>query len=408
MLTKGLVEIANLERSQIPPGGHEQELHMDTYLDIQLAKLAVKTGLITKEQLKDCLIEQELKKKRGVATQLSDIILEKEYATVPQLTKLTKSLETEMEQSQDPQVSTAVENRPSPNPSTATQAGTKQIIEGYEIIEKLGSGAMGVVYKARQVNMDRLVALKVLPPKLAKNEQYRDRFLREARAAAKLNHENVVRAYDIGQSHGLYYFAMEFIDGRSVQDIMKDNGPFDEQTALDIVKQIAQGLAQAQKLNIVHRDIKPDNIMITSTKTAKLCDLGLAKQIDVDPQLTAHGAAVGTPWYISPEQAKGIRKIDTRADLYSLGATLFHMVCGGPPIHRADRRRHNDQAHQRADPRSAETQAPPERQLRLHHQEDDGQGCRRPLPDPGRPHRRHSEIPGWRSRRPAPVRRACF
>ncbi|MGE0433036.1 MAG: protein kinase [Planctomycetota bacterium] len=218
-----------------------------------------------------------------------------------------------------------------PAKQVAQSQGGSSPIEGYEIVSKIGAGAMGAVYKARQISMDRIVALKVLPPKLARNKQYIDRFLREARAAARLNHENIVGAFDIGECNGLYYFAMEFVEGTTVKDLLAEKKALQEREALELVRQVAMALSHASEQGIVHRDIKPDNIMITSDGVAKLCDMGLAKQVEGDAAITMAGAAVGTPWYISPEQARGKKEVDTRADIYSLGCTLFHMICGGPP-----------------------------------------------------------------------------
>jgi len=203
-------------------------------------------------------------------------------------------------------------------------------IGNFELLEKLGQGGMGTVYKARQVSMDRIVALKILPPSFAKRKEFIERFFREARASAKLNHPNIVNGIDVGQDNGLYYFAMEFVDGSSVNTLLK-HGAIKEFRCAEIGHDIAQALAHAHQNGILHRDIKPDNILIDSTGLAKLCDLGLAR-VDSESEeqkgLTQQGQAVGTPHYISPEQAKGIRDLDMRTDLYSLGATLYHMVTG--------------------------------------------------------------------------------
>ncbi len=280
-----------------------------------LAKLAVKKGLMTLDQLKLCLREFEaLDTEAKAGYSLLDIVINNGFATKIQLDNLEISAEKSLlaELSSSP-----IEH---------------QIIDGYEIKEKIGSGAMGVVYRAWHKAIGRDVALKILPPKLAKDDEYKERFLREARAAAKLNHQNIVSAYDVGMSNGLYYFAMEFVEGKSVMQMIKDKGLLDEKFSMNIVKQITQGLKLVWKQKIVHRDVKPENILVDKDGIAKLCDLGLAKQIDADPQLTASGAAVGTPFYISPEQAKGKQEIDIRSDIYSLGATLFHMVIGRPPF----------------------------------------------------------------------------
>jgi serine/threonine-protein kinase len=204
-------------------------------------------------------------------------------------------------------------------------------IGGFELLATLGKGGMGVVFKARQVSMDRIVALKVLPPNLAKNEAYVQRFLREARSAAKLNHPNIVQGIDVGQAEGHYYFAMEFVDGSTVKEMIKQQGRLDEKTALNIVGAIARGLEHAHEHGIIHRDIKPDNIMVTRDGSVKLADLGLARTTEKPDTLTIEGTALGTPYYMAPEQVRATTELDTRTDIYALGATLFHMVTGEFP-----------------------------------------------------------------------------
>jgi len=208
-------------------------------------------------------------------------------------------------------------------------------ITGYEIISKLGQGGMGAVFKARQVSLDRPVALKILAPHLAKDRGYVERFLREARAVARLNHPNIIQGIDVGDSDGHYYFAMEFIDGHTLKDEIEARGPLPEARALEIAAQIAGALDHARRNKLVHRDVKPDNIMIDSRGEAKLCDLGLAKYSSGDSAATASDGeplVVGTPHYIAPEQAKGEKKVDIRADIYSLGGTLFHAFTGRTPF----------------------------------------------------------------------------
>ena len=201
-------------------------------------------------------------------------------------------------------------------------------IGGFQLIEEIGRGGMGTVYKARQISMDRLVALKVLPPNLAKNKAYIDRFFKEARAVARLSHVNIIQGYDVGEASGYYYFAMEYIDGESLAAKLAREATISEIEALNIVEQVARALAHAQSTaGIIHRDIKPDNIMLTKSGMAKLADLGLAKMVGDKTVLTA-----GTPHYVSPEQGCGSPLVDTRSDIYSLGATLFHMLTGTPPF----------------------------------------------------------------------------
>jgi serine/threonine-protein kinase len=183
-------------------------------------------------------------------------------------------------------------------------------IGGYELLATLGKGGMGVVFKARQVSMDRVVALKVLPPHLAENEAFVQRFLREARSAAKLNHPNVVQGIDVGQAEGHYYFAMEFVDGSTVKEMIKQQGRLDEKTALNIVGAVARALEHAHEHGIIHRDIKPDNIMVTRKGEVKLADLGLARTTEKPDTMTIEGTALGTPYYMAPEQVRAQADID--------------------------------------------------------------------------------------------------
>jgi len=249
------------------------------------------------------------------------------------------------------------ENAAKPSGPSGEGAPRPRRIGGFELLATLGKGGMGTVYKARQVSMDRVVALKVLPPNLAKNQAFVERFLREARSAAKLNHPNIVQGIDVGEADGLYYFAMEFVDGQSLKDLLKREGRLDEKRALSITGAVARALDHAHKHGIVHRDIKPDNIMISRDGVVKLADLGLARSFLPDSSLpkdsslreaappppasvyrdtvtldgTALGTPLGTPHYMAPEQARGDADIDTRADIYALGATLFHGVTGQLP-----------------------------------------------------------------------------
>jgi predicted Ser/Thr protein kinase len=207
-------------------------------------------------------------------------------------------------------------------------------IYGYEIIQVLGKGAMGVVYKARHIFTDRITALKVLPLRFAVDSQYLERFKREAIACMRLQHENIVRAYDFGGSEDYYYLALEYIDGQTLEDLINKQQMIAERHAIKLIRDVAMGLDFAWKEGILHRDIKPENIMITNAGQAKLCDFGIVKLIDMEdqPAVTLAGTTVGTPFYISPEQAKGEEDLDIRSDLYSLGITLFQMLTGSVPF----------------------------------------------------------------------------
>ncbi|MFM7316906.1 MAG: serine/threonine-protein kinase [Isosphaeraceae bacterium] len=213
-----------------------------------------------------------------------------------------------------------------------TEAPKKVEIPGFQIIEKVGRGCMGVVYKARQTSVDRIVAVKILLPSLAKNPSYVQRFVREAKMAAALSHPNLVSVIDAGASNGLYYFVMEYVEGKSVGERLHELGKFSEKEALGVALDVASALLHANEKGLIHRDVKPDNIMMHRDRV-KLADMGLARPTTDERWAMAEaGLAVGTPYYISPEQARGEVQIDIRTDLYSLGATLYHMVTGRPPF----------------------------------------------------------------------------
>ena len=219
-----------------------------------------------------------------------------------------------------------------PSTSNSDSPPDRKMIGGFEILYKIGQGGMGTVFKARQVSVDRIVALKVLPQKLAKNKRFVTRFLREAQSAAQLSHPNVVHAIDVGNADGYYYFAMEYIEGRNLGDLRKSKGKLSERRALEIARDVARALDCAHQAGLIHRDVKPDNVLITPDGTAKLADLGLARQTDPgDASVTIAGTAIGTPYYISPEQVRGDLDLDGRTDIYSLGAMLYHLLVGKPP-----------------------------------------------------------------------------
>lgn len=212
------------------------------------------------------------------------------------------------------------------------QRGQQQV-PGYKILKKLGEGAMGRVYKAHQLSLDRLVAIKVLPRRFSKDENFVERFYAEGRAAARLNHPNIIAAYDVGQAGEYHYFVMEYVEGRSVWDDIDAHGAYSEADALRIAINMAEALGHAAECGFIHRDVKPKNIMLTTEDEAKLADMGLARAMDDKAAAEAEaGKAFGTPFYISPEQIRGDVDIDARADVYGLGATLYHMIVGKVPF----------------------------------------------------------------------------
>ena len=203
-----------------------------------------------------------------------------------------------------------------------------------EILELLGKGGMGAVYKARQPGLDRLVAVKILPPEIGADPAFAERFTREARALAKLSHQNIVPVFDFGQTDGQYYFVMEFVDGTNLRQLIETGGLKPEE-ALAIVPQICEALQFAHNAGIVHRDIKPDNILVDKQGRVKIADFGLAKLLGKAPaafKLTGTHQAMGTLHYMAPEQMRGAGSVDHRADIYSLGVVFYEMLTGKLPI----------------------------------------------------------------------------
>ncbi|MCZ7646620.1 MAG: serine/threonine protein kinase [Planctomycetota bacterium] len=220
------------------------------------------------------------------------------------------------------------------SPSSSKVRSKRRTLGPYDLLRKLGQGAMGAVYLARHQQTDQRVALKVLPPDLAQDHEFLERFKREMRATLKLRHPNVVGAFDFGEDGGFYYFAMEFVNGEDLEEgfSRQPNKRYSPAEVLSVAKDIALALEAASSVGIVHRDIKPANILKDENGVYKLTDLGLAARLVDDERVTQTGLAVGTPYYISPEQAQGYENVDVRADIYSLGATLYHLATGCLPF----------------------------------------------------------------------------
>jgi serine/threonine-protein kinase len=210
--------------------------------------------------------------------------------------------------------------------------------------------------------LDRIVALKVLSKRLTESPEFVSRFQREVRSVGKLSHPNIVVAFRSGECDGQPWLAMEFVDGESLRAMMRHAGPLPQVDTVRCFRDIARALAHAHASNLIHRDVKPDNILIAKDGTAKLADLGLAKSVQDDEKLTATGIALGTPHYISPEQACGLKDADFRSDLYSLGASMFHALVGRPVFpaeNKSEVMRHHVQTPP-PDPRSLRADLTPE------------------------------------------------
>ncbi len=208
-----------------------------------------------------------------------------------------------------------------------------KVIGDYTLIKPIGIGGMGEVFMAEQKSMQRIVALKILLPALVNNKSSLERFFREVRTLAKIEHPNIAQAIEAGIEDDVCYFSMTYIKGEDLSSVIKRKTRIDEIPALKIIRDVAATLDYAwQKHKLIHRDVKPSNIMLTSEGEVKLLDLGISKIYGIDEEeLTQRGVMVGSPYYVSPEQAKG-EEVDFHADMYSLGATFFQMVTGQPPF----------------------------------------------------------------------------
>lgn len=271
-------------------------------------QLVVRNKLATREQVEECMLLQHTLEEKGSLDRLGDIMVAKGYLTENQLRLVLQA-----------------QQRISPV--------SGQRIPGYEILAKLGQGTMGSVYKARQISMDRLVAIKVLSQHYSRNQEFVNQFIREARAAAQLSHQNIVRAIDVGNFNNLYYFVMELVEGESAEQRLRREGALPEREALEIIAQICRALQHSHNLGVIHRNVKPNNILLSHTGLAKLCDLGLSH---VTPRPSSagggEGRGAGTSAYFSIEQAGGQTDLDARSDIYSLGATFYHLVTGRLPF----------------------------------------------------------------------------
>jgi len=263
-------------------------------------KRAVEKELITREQVKECEEIQEKLVEMGLRRRsIEEILDEKGYLKQEDVKRLQGELSRE----------------------------SGEMIPGYKLLKRLGRGSMGVVYKAHQRSLDRVVAIKILFPELSRNPSFVERFLREARTVARLSHPNIVAGYDAGEAGEYHYFGMEYVDGSTVREIVRRGGPLSVERTVRIGIQVARALAHAYDHGLVHKDVKPDNILLAEG-VAKLCDLGLVGEVG---HTRPDGTIVGTPHFLPPEMARG-DPADIRSDLYSLGATLFFILTGRPPF----------------------------------------------------------------------------
>jgi serine/threonine protein kinase len=278
----------------------------ETSYDTVFGKMAVEQGLCTDQELNESIKQLQIRRRANPAM-LRDIMVELGYITESQSERLKVSIK--------------------------EHKAAAHRIPGYKILGKLGMGAMAIVYKARQLSLNRDVAIKVLPKRFSENPEYVERFYKEGQAAAKLNHTNIVQAYDVGEAGGYNYFVMEYVEGKTIYDDLSAGKVYSEKEALEIIIQVAHALEHAHARGLIHRDVKPKNIMLTDNGKVKLADMGLARETaDIEAAESEAGKAYGTPYYIAPEQIRGEIDIDGRADIYGLGATFYHMVTGRVPF----------------------------------------------------------------------------
>lgn len=268
----------------------------------QFGAIAVRLGFITKQRLQEALaLQRDLQANGTPAMKLGEFLVSKKWISAAQAAVVAK-IQTDVE--------TALE------------------IPGYRLEKEIGRGQSGRVLRAVQISMDRVVAIKILHPRLAEDPAVVARFVREARIVARLSHPNVVQGIDVGCSGGVHYFVMELVEGPPLSQILQPRVPLDERTCLTIGGQVARALQHAHENALVHRDVKPGNILLARSGAAKLADLGLA----IPSGTGAGGVLNGTPAYMSPEQARGSSDVDIRSDIYSLGVTLFQMLTGSTPF----------------------------------------------------------------------------
>jgi serine/threonine-protein kinase len=270
---------------------------------------AMKAGLLNQEQIQQGMNIQKAFAEKGREAPLLTILVKKGFLhpKYPKAFQLAKRI------------------------SAMTEKNIKNLIEDYTMKRRLGVGGVATVFLATDPSGKQDVALKIMHAYHNFNKLFVRRFVNEARLLKKFDNPNIVKGMQYGESNGFYYLAMEFLEGETVQDMLDRDGPLDEDKALFIIVHIAKGLDYCQKNGILHRDIKPDNVMITNEGVVKLCDLGFAKPITADG-IAEEETTCGTVQYISPEQARGAGDVDIRADIYSLGATLYHMVVGEVPF----------------------------------------------------------------------------
>ncbi|GMV83266.1 MAG: hypothetical protein AMXMBFR7_44500 [Planctomycetota bacterium] len=339
-----------LKREQVRSALDRQAQQRQTGHAAQIGQVLVELGILNQRQVVAVLVAQKrLRTEQGLP---QDAVAAADPPPLAPRTSERKSrsgtstakhppVGARVEETAQPARRSSSRRAASPAPAEASPAAApaakskRQTLGSFELIRQLGEGSMGAVFEAQDQEQNRRVALKVLPKNLASDAEFLARFKREVKTLSALNHPNIVAYLGAGQTGGYSYLSMEFVDGKSLSQRLKREKRIPEADALHICKEMAQALAYAHNLSLIHRDIKPENVLLTSDGRVKLIDFGLGKSQEDTSKLTAVGMSIGTPHYLSPEQALGKEHIDHRADLYSVGATLFQMLTGQVPFDHA-------------------------------------------------------------------------
>lgn len=289
--------------------------------ETRLLDVGVEMGLLTADQVRAAHERRKQLARGGINLLIGQTLIERRFLTPSQLKLITDEIEARKK---------ALNKGPSKAAMPAV--GPNKTFGNFELILRLSEKGHSRVFKARDTVMNRTVVLKILTKGSASDKIWADRFKREMQLAGKLTHPNIVTTYGGGEHDGNMYMAFEFIEGRSLEDRLEREGNFSERTAWLMVREVAKGLAYAAANGVLHRDIKPENILCSNDGHVKIIDMGFSKSLADDTALTQAGTTVGTPFYISPEQARGTRDLDARTDLYSLGCTAYHMLTGSVPF----------------------------------------------------------------------------
>ena len=298
----------------------QQNLQSVVMDDTALSAIGVELGMLTPDQVEQGRARQAELRQGGVALTFGQVLLERKMISLDQLKQLMQEMDSRLQIT-----SAAAKLR-----TAAQQINTK--FGSFILLEVLIDNARMRVFKARDTVYDRIVTLKVLPPNITKDAVWYERFKREVVLTKVLDHPNIITTYGAGEIEGCPVTISEFVDGLTLSERLAREGNFPEKTAWLMGREIAKALAYAAQIGIIHRDIKPDNIVCSATGEVKIVDMGLSKALGDDTGLTAPGTTVGTPFYISPEQARGVKDIDGRTDIYSLGCTIYHMLTGNVPF----------------------------------------------------------------------------